>query len=148
MGRGKWYVPVHWYCNFCSGLFRAKRNDQFLVTLTYNKNVSFCTGTPCTVHAFMIILSLENWSYRALMCVCLWAFNLRLSYTCVRCAAQVWSGVRFPAEWSLRHTLSHRGGREKNRRKEWNREKGSLMLLFISQRIEHLYCTWLHQQEY
>ena len=43
----------------------------------------------------------------ALMCVCVfWDFNLRLSYVRVRCAAQVWSVLRFPAERGPLHTLT------------------------------------------
>lgn len=42
---------------------------------------------------------------------CVRVFNLKHSYVCVRCAARVWSVLRFPAEWKPLHTLSCQAGK-------------------------------------
>lgn len=115
MGGGKGCVPVHWYCTFCWGLWWRNQEDRSVFSHT---NLTGMLASVQAHHVQFMLLWLFSLLRVDLIERLLWVFSLRLSYVCVRCAAQVWSAVRFPAEWSLQHTLSHQGGREKNRKKE------------------------------
>lgn len=94
-------------------------------------------SAQCSAAFFFSILGADPVHLRR--CVCHY-FNLRLSYVCVRCAAQVWSVLRFPAARRPPHTRSLfqvGGGRtgseekEQDEKREWKRENTVIRAYFI-----------------